>query len=68
VGPGRPELVLYQLAPRPPYNEHFIRDIGVFQLGIDVALAAALRCAARLRRWRELRSRPSFNVVSHVVD
>jgi hypothetical protein len=30
-----------QLAEFPPYNEHFIHDIGAFQVGIGVALALA---------------------------
>ncbi len=31
-----------QLAEFPPYNVHFLHDIGAFQIGIGVALALAL--------------------------
>jgi hypothetical protein len=31
-----------QVAQFPPYNEHFLHDIGAFQLGIGVALVLAL--------------------------
>ena len=31
-----------ELATFEPYNEHFIHDIGAFQIGIGAALAAAL--------------------------
>jgi hypothetical protein len=31
------------LATFPPYNEHFLHDAGAFQMGLGVALLAALR-------------------------
>jgi hypothetical protein len=31
------------LATFPPFNKHFLRDIGAFQLGIAVTLLAVLR-------------------------
>ena len=47
IGPGLwalidPESFYDELAPFEPYNEHFIHDIGAFQIGIGAALAAAL--------------------------
>jgi hypothetical protein len=31
-----------QLAEWPPYNEHFLHDVGAFQIGLGAALAFAL--------------------------
>ena len=47
IGPGLwafidPQSFYDELAPFEPYNEHFIHDIGAFQIGIGVALAAAV--------------------------
>jgi hypothetical protein len=47
IGPGLwaffdPQSFYDELATFEPYNEHFIHDIGAFQLGIGAALAAAL--------------------------
>jgi hypothetical protein len=47
LGPGLwafidPQGFYDELATFEPYNEHLIRDIGAFQLGIGAALAAAL--------------------------
>jgi hypothetical protein len=57
------------IATFPPYNVHFLHDIGAFLLGIGVALAAALR-------WRDAlfvallggAAAASFHWVSHVLD
>jgi hypothetical protein len=53
----------------PPYNEHFLHDIGAFLLGIGVALAAALL-------WRDALfvvllggvASASLHWVSHLLD
>ncbi len=37
-----PQSFFDQLATYPPYNEHFLHDIGAFQLGIGATLIAAL--------------------------
>ena len=47
IGPGAwafldPQGFYDELAPFEPYNEHFIHDLGAFQLGIGVTLAAAV--------------------------
>ena len=47
IGPGLwaffdPEGFYDSVATFEPYNEHFIHDIGAFQLGIGAALGAAL--------------------------
>jgi hypothetical protein len=57
------------IATFPPYNVHFIHDIGAFLLGIGVALASALR-------WRDAlfvvllggTVAASFHWISHVLD
>jgi hypothetical protein len=64
-----PSSFFDQLAPWPPYNEHFIHDIGVFQLGIGVALAAALsRMRGALAALAGAAVAAILHVVSHVVD
>lgn len=47
IGPGLwaffdPESFFDELATFEPYNEHLIHDIGAFQIGIGVTLAAAV--------------------------
>lgn len=37
-----PESFFERAANWPPYNEHFLHDIGAFQLGLAATLAAAL--------------------------
>jgi hypothetical protein len=57
------------IATFPPYNVHFLHDIGAFLLGIGVALAGALR-------WRDAlyvvllggAVAAIFHWVSHVLD
>jgi peptidoglycan/LPS O-acetylase OafA/YrhL len=64
-----PSSFFDQLAPWPPYNEHFIHDIGVFQLGIGVALAAGLsRMRGALAALAGASVAAVLHVVSHVVD
>lgn len=58
-----------QLAAWPPYNRHFIHDIGVFQLGIGVALAAGLsRMRGALAALAGGAVAAFLHVVSHIVD
>ena len=64
-----PESFYDVIATFPPYNEHFLHDIGAFLLGIGAALFAALR-------WPDARFVVLFggsvaatvHVISHVVD
>jgi hypothetical protein len=37
-----PRSFFETVAPFPPYNEHFLHDLGAFQLGLGAALFAAL--------------------------
>ncbi|HUP84468.1 MAG TPA: hypothetical protein VM143_02265 [Acidimicrobiales bacterium] len=39
-----PRSFFAQLAAFHPYNQHFVQDIGAFQLGIGAVLALALLC------------------------
>ncbi len=48
VGPGlwamlAPESFYASVATYPPYNQHFVHDIGAFMIGLGVTLGAALR-------------------------
>jgi hypothetical protein len=64
-----PSSFFEQLAPWPPYNEHFIHDIGVFQLGIGVALAAVLsEMHGALAALAGAAVAAVLHVVSHLVD
>ena len=59
-----PESFFENAAMFPPYNEHLIRDIGVFQLG----LGAALLFAAFLRDGMlAVLAGASVGAVAHVV-
>ncbi|MGH2808533.1 MAG: pyridoxamine 5'-phosphate oxidase [Actinomycetota bacterium] len=57
------------LATFPPYNAHFLRDIGAFTIGIGAGVLAALR-------WRDAltatlagaAAASTMHVISHVVD
>jgi hypothetical protein len=52
-----------------PYNEHFIRDIGSFQMGIGVAgVVGALRTRAVVVGLAGLATFQVVHVVSHVID
>ncbi|HVF31486.1 MAG TPA: hypothetical protein VM933_00505 [Acidimicrobiales bacterium] len=64
-----PQSFYDQLATFPPYNVHFIHDIGAFSIGLGAVIAFA-----RLG-WTALRSAlvgvgvgSVVHVVSHVVD
>lgn len=41
-----PSSFFEQVATFPPYNEHFLHDVGAFQIGLGAALLLALA-------WRE---------------
>lgn len=64
-----PESFYDVIATYPPYNEHFLHDIGAFLLGIGVALLAALR-------WRDAwfvvllggSVAATLHTISHIMD
>ena len=57
------------LATFEPFNEHFIRDIGSFQIGIGVAgVVGALRTRAVVVGLAGLATFQAVHVVSHVID
>ena len=37
-----PESFYAEIATYPPFNRHFVHDIGVFQLGLGASVALAL--------------------------
>lgn len=57
------------LATFPPYNSHFLRDIGAIQLGVGVAaVVGALRRPAVVAGLAGLVAFQVPHVYSHVVD
>jgi hypothetical protein len=75
IGPGLwaffgPEGFYDELATFEPYNEHFIHDIGAFQIGIGVAFAVALwrRNDALLAAFAGGAVGGAFHTVAHFMD
>lgn len=64
-----PSSFFDKLATFEPFNAHFIRDLGVFTLGMGAALLAALR-------WRDgllvvlvgASAAAVLHVLSHIID
>ena len=57
------------LAVFPPYNPHFLRDVGVFSVGIGVTLVAASRSNDALRVVLGGATVAAvLHVISHIVD
>lgn len=57
------------LATFEPFNAHFLRDIGAFQIGIGVAgVVSALRTSAVVVGLTGLAAVQVVHVVSHVID
>ena len=57
------------LATFEPYNAHFLRDIGSFQMGIGVAgVVGALRTRAVVVGLAGLATFQTVHVISHVID
>lgn len=58
-----------RIATFPPYNRHFMHDVGAFQIGLGAALLAALR-------WRDalfvvllgVGVGAAVHVLSHIID
>jgi uncharacterized membrane protein len=58
-----------QLAPFPPYNRHFLHDIGAFQVGIGAALLLASRWSdARFVTLTGAAAGATMHLVSHIAD
>lgn len=75
VGPGlwallAPESFAEQLAPYEPYNEHYVHDIGAFQIGIGAALVAALwrRSDAVFAALAGAAIGSAFHTATHFID
>ena len=75
VGPGLwaffdPQGFYDELATFEPYNEHFIHDIGAFQIGIGVALASAIwrRNDALLAALLGAAVGSIFHTIAHFID
>jgi hypothetical protein len=75
LGPGLwaffgPRSFYDQLATFEPYNEHFIHDLGAFQVGIGVALAVALwrRTDALLAAFAGAGAGSAFHTAAHFMD
>ncbi|HVM18519.1 MAG TPA: hypothetical protein VM307_01015 [Egibacteraceae bacterium] len=60
----------YELvATFPPYNAHFLRDVGAFMLGLGMCLAAALRWSdAMLVALAGTATAAVAHLASHVID
>ena len=57
------------LAVFPPFNAHFLRDIGAFTLGVGGAVLAALRWKDALTAALAGASAASvMHVISHIID
>src|SRR3989337_2058889 len=57
------------LAEFPPYNPHFLRDVGAFTVGIGAGVLAALKWRGSLTANLAGASAASIlHVISHIVD
>lgn len=64
-----PTTFYERLAVWPPYNEHFIHDIGAFQVGLGLALLFALvHSDALLVALGAVGSGQLLHAVMHLVD
>jgi hypothetical protein len=58
-----------QLAHWPPYNEHLLHDVGVFQIGLGVSLATVLtRMSGTVAVLAGGAAAAVLHFVSHVID
>jgi hypothetical protein len=58
-----------QVATFPPYNVHFIHDIGAFSIGLGAALALVMVMANALRAvLLAVAIGSTLHVLSHVLD
>ncbi|MEO8540825.1 MAG: hypothetical protein ABI577_13880 [bacterium] len=65
-----PQSFYDQLAEFPPYNAHFLHDIGAFQVGIGVSLVLAMwrRRDALLAALGGAGAASALHAVAHVRD
>ena len=57
------------LAVFPPFNPHFLRDVGVFTVGIGIAMLAAARTPDSLRAVLSGATVAALlHVISHIID
>jgi hypothetical protein len=64
-----PRWFFENLGNYPPFNEHFIHDIGSFDLGIGAGLLAALRVASGLSAALVAAAvGSSAHAVAHIMD
>lgn len=64
-----PQSFFARLAVFPPYNQHFIHDVGAFQLGLGMALFLALAWSdALLVSLTAGGIAATVHVISHVID
>jgi uncharacterized membrane protein len=64
-----PQSFYDELAPWEPYNEHFIHDIGAFQIGIGVALLVAAGSSdAKLVALAGGAAGAGVHLASHFID
>lgn len=75
IGPGLwaffgPQSFFDNLATFEPYNEHFIDDIGAFQIGIGATLVAALwrRTDAIFAALAGAGIGSAFHTIAHFID
>ena len=75
IGPGLwaffdPKGFYDAVATFEPYNEHFVHDIGAFQIGIGVALAAAVwrRSDALFAALAGATAGGAFHTAAHFMD
>ena len=64
-----PSSFYRELATFPPYNRHFLHDVGAFQLGLGAALLLALAGwdGRRVALWA-VAAAAVLHAVSHFVD
>ena len=64
-----PQSFFDQLATFPPYNQHFIHDIGAFSIGLGAVIALALLGMSALRSaLLGVGIGSVFHVAAHVLD
>lgn len=64
-----PEVFYEQLGPYPPRNDHFIRDLGSWQIALGLAALAAWRMPPlRVPVLGVLAVQYTLHAVSHLID
>lgn len=64
-----PSLFFRQVAPFPPENPHFLRDLGAFGIGVGMAaLAAAVRRHVDAVLMSAVTTASALHLLSHLAD